>query len=197
MPSFVSEFAEDVSGFVLAGGLSRRMGTDKASLVVGGRRLVDRAVACLIESGCRSVTVLHRSPSEFADLAVPVRADLNGGQGPLDGLVTALETANTAWVVTLPVDLDRIDASILRNVISALGESEEHDAVCLRGRGGDRQHLVGVWRVRRCLGPLKAAFMAGERSPRAALGGLGVGWFEVPDASLHNLNEPSDLVPDP
>ncbi len=188
---------EEVSGFVLAGGRSRRMGTDKASLVVGGRRLVDRAVACLVETGCRSVTVLHRVPSDLADLAVPVRVDLYGGQGPLDGLVTALETANTARIVTLPVDLDRIDTTTLRDVITASEESEEHDAVCLRGHSGDRQHLVGVWRVRRCLDPLKSAFMAGERSPRVALSRLRVGWFEVPDATLHNLNEPSDLDPDP
>lgn len=101
-----------VAGLLLTGGASRRMGSDKALLEVGGRRLVDRAVAVL---------------SAVADPVVEVGPGWSGlpavredppGTGPLAALgagAAALRTAgHEGPVLVLAVDMPHVTAGLLR-----------------------------------------------------------------------------------
>lgn len=184
-----------VTGVVLAGGLSRRMGRDKATVRFGGHSLIEIALRSLREAGCDDVVVLHRDP--LFDVDARVRRDLGGGQGPLDGLVTALTCAETSVVVTLPVDLPRVSGDVLRAAVGRLRDRDDVDAALLWDGGDSWQHLAGAWRVERCREVLSHSFASGERSARRAVSLLAVDWRVVPVATLHNVNTPSDAESPP
>jgi molybdenum cofactor guanylyltransferase len=103
-----------VNGFVLAGGRSSRMGTDKALLHHAGRALVAHAVDLL-----KSVGVEPHIVGTRPDLAVyaPVVEDLNPGCGPLGGIEAALASSSSEWNVFLPVDLPLLPSVFLSYLI--------------------------------------------------------------------------------
>ncbi|MEO8897898.1 MAG: molybdenum cofactor guanylyltransferase [Candidatus Dormibacter sp.] len=105
--------APPLAGLILCGGRSRRMGSDKALLVVDGERLVDRAarrlrmvadpvlLACgarpLTVSGCRSVTEAAAG-------------------GPLAGIVAGLRASPHNLTAVVAVDMPWLDAELLASL---------------------------------------------------------------------------------
>ncbi|HWP35347.1 MAG TPA: molybdenum cofactor guanylyltransferase [Thermodesulfobacteriota bacterium] len=77
---------------VLAGGQSRRMGRDKAFLLVGGRPLIERTLATL-DRRFDDVLIVANDVVRYAHLGRRVAADLVPGQGALGGLYTAIALA--------------------------------------------------------------------------------------------------------
>lgn len=90
-----------VSGFVLAGGKSTRMGQDKATLTLNGRTLLEHALAALRQV-CRDVSILGRY--ELYGTFAPVYEDIYPGCGPLGGIYTALSNAQTPYSLIIAVD---------------------------------------------------------------------------------------------
>jgi molybdopterin-guanine dinucleotide biosynthesis protein A len=104
-----------VTGFVLAGGKSTRMGTDKALLELAGRPLIEHMLE-LARSVCPQVCVVGE-PAKFSGLA-PVIHDLYAGQGPLAGIHAALANSETSLNLILGVDLPFVEADFLSYLIS-------------------------------------------------------------------------------
>jgi molybdenum cofactor guanylyltransferase len=100
-----------VGGYVLAGGKSSRMGTDKALLDIDGKPLVAHAVAKL-QRICADVHILSSSLAlaEFA----PLVRDLHFECGPIGGIEAALDHSRFEWNLILPVDLPFVPADFLR-----------------------------------------------------------------------------------
>jgi len=109
-PGTESETEPDAAGFVLAGGDSSRMGTDKALVLFTGRPLAARAVSVLREAGLTASIAGARS--ELASFA-PVVEDSKPGLGPLGGVCSALASTAAGWAVFIPVDLPLLPASLL------------------------------------------------------------------------------------
>ncbi len=108
-----------IYGVVLAGGQSRRMGTDKARLRLYGQSLLARSVALLEASGCTTV-VVSGQPGLYPEF--PCIADAYPDLGPVGGMVSVLnamvEIPEGAAVVVMPVDVPWLSASILRKLLS-------------------------------------------------------------------------------
>ena len=102
----------EVSGFVLAGGASRRMGFDKAKLPFGSERMVDRKIR-LLRAICRSVSIIG-PPGRFADTPIQVYEDKIPGQGPLGGIHTGLHRARTEFSLFLSCDMPLMEERFLR-----------------------------------------------------------------------------------
>lgn len=100
----------EVGGYVLAGGKSSRMGTDKALLELAGRPLVLHAVTKL-RRVCADVQILSSRP-ELAGFA-PLVPDMHHGCGPLGGLETALGHSWHEWNLFLPVDMPFLPSAFL------------------------------------------------------------------------------------
>lgn len=97
-------------GFVLAGGMSSRMGEDKALVRLGGRPLIECALEALREAGLSASIAGSRSAlSNFG----PAIEDLRTGLGPLSGVCTALASTSSLCVVFLSVDLPLLPASLI------------------------------------------------------------------------------------
>ena len=100
----------DAMGFVLAGGRSSRMGSDKASAVFAGKTLLARSLDLLHEAGLRASIAAARSDlSAYA----PVIHDRARQAGPLGGVCAAMAGSAEPWAVFVPVDLPLLPASLL------------------------------------------------------------------------------------
>jgi molybdopterin-guanine dinucleotide biosynthesis protein A len=81
-----------VLGFVQAGGGSTRFGADKALVELGGKTLLARTVE-LVASVCEETRIVAPA-GKYADATVAIIADRWPGQGPLGGILTALDFSN-------------------------------------------------------------------------------------------------------
>lgn len=98
----------EAAGFVLAGGLSSRMGQDKALIPLAGKPLISHAIAILQQAGLSASIAGARSA--LASYA-PVIDD--GGQGPLSGICAALASTSAPAAVFLPVDLPFLPPTLI------------------------------------------------------------------------------------
>lgn len=102
---------QGISGFVLAGGRSRRLGQDKAQLIWKNGTLLDHAVTQLREV-CETVAVC--TARKDLSLGLPAIPDARPDSGPLGGLVSALEQSVTNWNFFLAVDLPLMPSAVLQ-----------------------------------------------------------------------------------
>jgi molybdenum cofactor guanylyltransferase len=78
-----------VRGYVLAGGGSTRFGRDKALAEIDGKPMI-RRMSDLLAGVAGEIRVVAR-PATHANLGIPIVADRWPGEGPLGGIITALE----------------------------------------------------------------------------------------------------------
>lgn len=107
----------DLEAVLLTGGASRRMGQDKASLVVHGEPLADRMVRILTEANI-PVTVLGRQPVEGASFL----EDAEDYAGPLSALSRFQPQA--PLVLVLSCDMPLFDMRIVDLLIDSLGSAD-------------------------------------------------------------------------
>ena len=98
------------AGFVLAGGRSSRMGTDKALTLLTGIPLIQIAIQTLVAAGVPAKIAGSRSPLAAFAQEIP---DTFADAGPLGGIHAALSASPVDWNLFLPVDLPRMPASLL------------------------------------------------------------------------------------
>ncbi len=120
-----------LTGFVVAGGLSRRMGSDKALLPWEGTTLLDHAITRLREAS-GSVRLLSGPEPRYAERGVPVDTDLVRDVGAIAALHTALERA-PGPALLLAVDLPHVPVTLLRRIAELV---REFDAVVPVSPGG-------------------------------------------------------------
>jgi len=131
-----------VTGIVLAAGAGRRLGRPKADVLLGGQRLVDRAVGTLLAGGCADVlAVLRPGQAAAAGARTVVNPEPDSGMG--SSLRRALDELTADACVVLLVDLVGVRPDEVAAVI------ERHRAgaqlVAVR-RAGRRSHPVLVGR---------------------------------------------------
>ena len=110
-----------VSGVVLIGGKSSRMGRDKAALPVAGETLLVRQLRLLAEAGCQECLVSVAGPDTALPLLSPeprVIGDRFPEAGPLAGLERSLALAHHDLVLVLAVDLPAMTADFLRTLLA-------------------------------------------------------------------------------
>lgn len=187
----MSDVAGPFSGAVLTGGRSRRMGTDKTFIEVGGRHLVTIARDALTGAGAGEVLAVGGDRAPLEQLGFRVVADRWPGEGPLAGVVTALTEAAYDPVVVLACDLPAVDAQAVTAVLAALADTEADAAVPMVD--GMPQVLVAAYR-RRCRAQLEKALRGGTRRLRDAVGGLRVAHVALDEpAWVRNVNQPTDV----
>lgn len=147
-------------GVVLAGGLSSRMGTDKALLNFMGEPLVARALGILRRAGLQGFIAGSQSPLQ--DVARVVK---DNGNGPLGGICAGLAAAACELIVVLPVDLPLMPAELVNYMV---WHAQITGAiVTLVSVSGFTQTFPAIVR-RSALPALEAALEEGNRSCFAA-----------------------------
>jgi len=147
------------TGVVLAGGGGRRMGADKAALVLGGEPLLRRVVARLRAALPRVLVV---GPERMGALVPGVRVapDRVPGAGPLGGLATALREIDTPYAFVVACDMPFIAPPLVRAMVALAADARPPvDAVLLRSDRG-LEYLHAVYGVS-CL-PAVERLLSGE-----------------------------------
>lgn len=144
------------AGILLTGGASRRMGADKATLVIGGETLAVRT-ARVLAAVCEPVVEVGAGAS-----GLPVTREHPVGSGPLAALRAGVEFIGTTGpVVVVACDLPRLTETALRRIADSPGSGSVVPVVA-----GRDQWACARWSPA-ALAVADAAFAAGERGLRA------------------------------
>lgn len=189
----------DCSAVILAGGRSRRMGDDKATLQFAGQPLL-QAVAQAVAPLFGELSVSVRAPRP--DLSWPQICDAHVDAGPLAGLCAALGAVPTPWIFAVATDMPFVKPALIELLAR---RRAGFDAVVPRVHGHP-QPLAAFYSTR-CLTPFRALLAAaethgGRRSLRAALERVNVCYVDEPEllvadpglASFFDLDTPQDLI---
>lgn len=105
-----------MTGLVLCGGRSSRMGRDKALLEVGGRTMLQLQIERLEQAGCGEVLISGPKGRGYESCGKRIVEDEVGGAGPLAGLCAGLRVARDSHMLALAVDLPDVTADFLRSL---------------------------------------------------------------------------------
>lgn len=152
--------SEDVTGVLLCGGESRRMGRDKAMLEFAGRRLIEYPLAALRGVAGTVLIASGRSP-RYAEFGLRIVLDTDDDVGPLGGLLAGLTAARTKWVAVLACDMPRASSAVL-SALLAEALRKDLDACLLELERGT-QPMFAVYRREVCARAVRDAIARGER----------------------------------
>jgi molybdenum cofactor guanylyltransferase len=193
---FAAEMTKpSITAFVLAGGQSTRMGSDKASLMLGNETLLERSLK-LARTVCSEVKIVG-SAEKFARFGNVVE-DVYPECGPLAGIHAALVASTTDRNLVLAVDLPFIQARFLQFLMS---RSKDLGATVTLPRVDDRwQPLCAVYQ-KEFAAPAEAALKKGEFRIDALfpsiklkiIDGGELARMGMSPEMFRNLNTPADL----
>ncbi|MBZ0160547.1 MAG: molybdenum cofactor guanylyltransferase [bacterium] len=144
-----------MTGIVLAGGKSSRMGFNKAFIEFGGKRLIEATVDRL-RALFPEVLIIANDPPLYAYLGVKVISDLIPDSGSLGGIYTGLSAASYPTCFFVACDMPFLNADLIKLLVR---EAEGWDVVVPRV-GGELQPLHAVY-ARSCLPLMKEAIDTG------------------------------------
>lgn len=107
---------EKLTGFILAGGKSSRMGTDKALLSYHGKPLLNNAIE-LILPFCDTVLV-SGNKKEYSVSGIEPVPDIYEDCGPISGIFSVLNHSTTEWNIVLSVDMPFITRKLIEQLIA-------------------------------------------------------------------------------
>ncbi len=107
-----------ISAAVLAGGRSRRLGTDKASVKIGAKPLLEHVLA-VIRPLVSPVQIVGRSSGEVSDDGIAVCADILPGGGPLSGIHAALVNADSEYVLVCSCDMPLLTPESIQRLLAS------------------------------------------------------------------------------
>ncbi len=196
----------DVRGYILAGGQSRRMGQDKAFVLLSGKPLIQIAVEQL-EECCAEIRILSGASSFDREALLRCYAHLVadgvGASGPVAGVLAALQDARTGWCLVAAVDQPFLPVGLLMDWLQAALDDPRISASWLFEAPGQElcpRHLPVLLHTR-LLPALSRIVQGGERqlmrTIECAIQQESLEFFAFPgkqaEAWSLNLNTPADV----
>lgn len=136
------------TSIVLAGGISRRMGTDKALLPINGKPIIQSLIQSLIPISKDIIVSLndggrHEELKQALPAGVRVVYDERPGQGPLMGIYAGLKASETDVNFVIACDIPKIDPGFITEMRSYTGD---HDVVVSVDHEGRTNALLAMYR---------------------------------------------------
>lgn len=183
----------DITGVILAGGMSLRMGLDKILLPIGGFPLIVHIHRRMSSIFPEVLVVGHHRP-EFEAFQITAHQDIIPDGGVLGGIYTGLSLSKTPYVFAVAGDMPFLDPDL---IVETASLREGNDAVVPRGPKG-LEPLFAVY-SRTCLEPFLKRLEQRSLRVMAALDGMKVSSPVIGPKSTSgrdpfaNLNTPEDL----
>jgi molybdopterin-guanine dinucleotide biosynthesis protein A len=114
-----------VTGVILAGGKSQRMGQNKALLRLGNETLIGHVIRCM-QSITDELLLITNNPDEYTHLNITMQKDIIQNAGALGGIHAGLSYASYETVICVGCDNPFLVPNLLSYLVSILGE---YDAV--------------------------------------------------------------------
>lgn len=151
-----SKGLSSMTGVILAGGKNRRIGTNKAFLVVDGSRIIDRTVG-IFKGIFEEVIIVTNDPLAYLDQNVTIVTDILPDKGALGGLYTGLFFASHSRAFVCACDMPFIDVKFIEYLIR---QGESYDIVSPNA-GDGLQPMHSVY-DRKCLPAIKRLLDQGK-----------------------------------
>jgi molybdopterin-guanine dinucleotide biosynthesis protein A len=184
--------------FILAGGASSRMGTDKSQLLIERQTFTDRIAKTLLKI-TDSVTVVGRAVTDSGARArsLPSVQDVYPQWGALGGLHAALTACEREWAIVVACDLPFVTSGLFQHLASL---PLDHDAVVPLQEDGRPQPLAALYRVEPCRQRATELIEAGRRRPLDLLEAVKTRWvafdeirnLDQAERFFVNINTPED-----
>ncbi len=184
---------ENVTGIILAGGKSTRMGSDKGLLSIHGKTFVEMILDKL--SPLVSKVMISANNKTYGKFGVTVYHDEIKEAGPMGGLFTVLQKVSTDYILIISCDIPFVRTEILEYLLSKVAEG--YDAFVPIHRGA-AEPLCAVY-SKNCLPVLrrqleKKEFKMKEMFRELKLKYIPVDKIEGVEESLYNINTPESLL---
>ncbi|WP_319270648.1 molybdenum cofactor guanylyltransferase [uncultured Draconibacterium sp.] len=182
----------EVTTLILAGGKSKRMGTDKALLELEGTTLLERAIK-LCKSFSSELLISSNSESH-AVYSYPLIEDAYKNCGPMGGIYSGLKQSNTDWNLVLSVDAAFVDAPFLQFLLQNAGDFDTVVPFTEKGV----EPLIALYNVS-CIPAMEQLLKEGDYRMRNLLKKVNTKWVDATDFTSRNkrlftnLNRPEDL----
>lgn len=178
-----------VTGIILAGGKSSRMGSDKGLVEYAGIPLVQYSI-----NACREITgeiMISANNPEYGRFGFPVVSDNFPGIGPIGGLEAALSVSKTGINMVLPCDMPGVSAELL-NLLLRYGEAGK--TLVIRDMGGKVYPVLGLY-PSSALPVIREQIKLGDYRMTSLLAKLDAGTLTAASGTkLDNINIPGDLI---
>jgi len=189
----------DISGIILAGGKSLRLGHDKVLEKIGDKSLLERVVSH-IDSFSKNIIIVTAQERTFASLVknpkIKTVCDILPGQGSLGGIYTGLEASNSFYNLVVAADMPFLNEPLLRYMIEKV---DGYDFVLPRVEGlFEPLHAIYS---KNCVTPIKTILGQGKKVIIELFNYVKVRYIETEEVdrfdpehlSLFNINTQADL----
>jgi len=182
---------------ILAGGRSRRMGTDKALLLLDGTPLIGHVIARL-RPLIAEIVIVGDSAGAFGRFGIPVIPDPRPDEGPLAGIRTALMHTDAPLVFCCACDMPFLETALVGRLLEL---AEQGVAAVVPWMRGEPEPLCAVY-AKEALPLIEDVLASGRRSIRDVLDKMPIRFVEEDDlrhydpelSSFVNINTPDDLA---
>ena len=184
-----------ITGVILAGGEARRMGGgDKGLVALCGKPLIEHVLAALSPQVDTIIINANRNRERYAAYGYPVVADSRKGfQGPLAGMLSCLEEAETEFMVTVPCDSPLLPDDLVARLFRQLSEEQAEISVA---HNGDRMQPVFALMAANLASSMQAFLDGGERKIDRWFEGHRLALTDFSDGPerFRNINNPAELA---
>ena len=132
-----------VTGIILAGGASRRMGMDKGLCNFNGKELVRYSIDLLLPI-CNNLLISSNNEALYSKFGYPIIVDAHKNIGPLGGIYSCLKQSATTDNLVLSCDMPFLSSELLRTVLSL---SESYDIVVPQHNNSYLEPLAAYYSV--------------------------------------------------
>ncbi len=176
-----------LTGIVIAGGKSSRMGQNKALMNFKGKRLIDNAISVinpLVD------TVIISSNDLLPDISYLQIQDKYTGIGPISGLYSCLLASNSECNLIIPCDVPLVSAQFYEDLIDSI---KGYDAVIPRLPDGKLEPLVAIY-SKNILEIIHQQILEKNYKLINLFSLIKVKYIDVKDTSMFkNVNRPEDI----
>ena len=179
-----------LTGIILAGGKSSRMGQDKGLMLLNGKPMVQHVIEAI--QPLVGEVIIIANQEGYANFGFPVYEDIIKDQGPLAGICTGLQFSKTQKNLIVSCDVPFIHEELL----SLLIKNSEGVDVAIPEKDGKTHQLIGVY-DQSCLDVFMQELSRGQRKIKLAIEQLN---YKVIDAShidkkvFNNINTKDDIT---
>lgn len=163
-----------VTGVVLAGGKSSRMGTDKGLLVVDGKRIVERAIEAM-KAEVDDIIIISNG-NNYDYLGYKVYEDIEKNCGPMGGIFTALSYSATDRNFVVSCDMPFLS----RELVGFIIENSEDCEIAIPQNGDKLEPLCAVYN-KSCLEQFEVLLERKELKLQASLQYFKVKLIPIPE----------------
>ena len=187
---------DDITGVILAGGRSRRFGSNKALAMVDGKPLIQR-VADLMAGLFAECLLVTNTPAEYTFLTLPMTPDRYRESGPLAGIHAALLQISTPLAFVVACDMPNLSAPLIRYICNI--NEPQYDVIIPWPEKG-QEPLFGIYH-KRSLKVIDTCLQQNDCQIIRALSGLRVRRVSEQEilsitddlTCFRNINRPADL----